>query len=93
MPWLPFLFADIHELTYRALRSGGLNVVYVAPMKFDTGGYTVPVALDPGFAVAGKFGMQSGTVLIDRLGKIAYTSDMSRNSQELVHALQKAGVW
>jgi hypothetical protein len=80
------------ELMYRALKNSGLSAFYVAPMQFDMGAYTVPVAVDPGFAAAEKFGMRTGVVLIDRLGKILY-ADISRNSQELVEALQQAGVW
>jgi outer membrane lipoprotein-sorting protein len=36
------------ELVFRALRSSGLNVFYVAPMKFAAAGYSVPIAIDPG---------------------------------------------
>jgi outer membrane lipoprotein-sorting protein len=78
------------ELTYRALRGSRLNVVYIPPMKFDAGAYTVPVAIDPAFVVAGKFGLHSGAVLIDRFGKIAYAGS---SQQELMRALQLAGIW
>jgi hypothetical protein len=85
------------EIVFRALRSSGLNVFYLAPMKFGAAGYTVPIAIDPGFAVAKEFGTQfcspsfcSGLVLIDRFGKIVYTGD---TSHELTLALQQAGVW
>lgn len=81
------------EMTYRALRSSGLNVFYVAPTKFAAAGYTVPIAIDPGSAVAKEFGTREGLVLIDRFGKIAYTGDTSRGWHELAQALQQAGVW
>ena len=71
-----------------------MNVIYVAPAQFMMGAYTVPVAIDRGAAVAGKFGILSGVVLIDRVGKIVYTGAMSGSShQELVQALQEVGVW
>jgi len=81
------------ELTFRALRARGLNVVYVAPRIFDTGGYTVPVAIDEGSAVAGKFGMRTGAVLIDQLGKIVFAGDTASDTHSLVQALRQAGVW
>jgi hypothetical protein len=81
------------ELVFRALRSSGLNVLYVAPTKVAAAGYTVPIAIDPGFAVAKEFGTREGLVLIDRFGKIAYTGDTSRGWLGLAQALQQAGVW
>ena len=70
-----------------------MNVFYVAPMKFGAVGYTVPIAIDAGSAVAKEFGTRAGLVLIDRFGKVSYTGDASRGWQELTQALQQAGVW
>ncbi|MGE5531589.1 MAG: TlpA family protein disulfide reductase, partial [Bacteroidota bacterium] len=82
------------ELAYRALRGNGLHVVYVAPIRVNADNYSVPVAIDQRSAVAGKFGMHSGMVLIDRFGRIAYTGASSSSSyQGLAQALQDAGVW
>src|ERR1035437_21925 len=86
------------EMTYRSLRGNGLTAMFVLPSRNQPGtgteAYTVPVATDPDGSAAKKFGIPyAGTVLIDRLGKIAYIDAASRNTLELARALQKAGVW
>jgi hypothetical protein len=86
------------EMTYRSLKGNGLTAIYVPNAQYGphTGGelYTVPVAFDPDGSVAKKFGIgTTGTVLIDRQGKITYIDTFFWNSSELAHALQKAGVW
>ncbi|MBZ5727887.1 MAG: redoxin domain-containing protein [Acidobacteriia bacterium] len=86
------------EMTYRSLKGNGLTAIYILPQRNQpvTGnpGYSVPVATDPGGKAAKAFGIgYKGTVLIDRLGKIAYANTSSGDAVELVFALQKAGVW
>ena len=86
------------EMTYRSLKDNGLTAIYVRPprSKPDAGGesYTVPIAIDADGSAARKFGIDyTGTVLIDRLGKVVYFDTSFRNSPALAKALQKAGVW
>jgi len=94
-------------MTYRSLKGSGLTAIYVQRQReqpsIDREAYTVPVAIDPDGNAAKKLGItSSGTVLINRLGKVAYADTLSRNSQDLVRALQKpacgepdrcAGAW
>jgi outer membrane lipoprotein-sorting protein len=86
------------EMTYRSLKGKGLTAFYVLPPRSQpaTGGeaYTVPLAVDSDGSAAKSLGIPyTGTVLIDRLGKIAFVDTGSRNSLELARALQTAGVW
>jgi outer membrane lipoprotein-sorting protein len=89
---LPFL-----EMTYRALNGKGLTAFYVLrDRRLDTGShaYTVPVAIDSNGSAAKQFGIgHTGTVLIDRLGKVVYADTSSQSWLELARALQKAEVW
>lgn len=85
------------EMIHRSLKGNGLTAYYVSTSR-DRGkpreAYTVPAAIDPDGNVAKKFGFSNaGMVVIDRSGKIVYGYRSSRNSLELVRALQAAGVW
>jgi hypothetical protein len=88
----------IVEMLYRSLKSKGLIAYYVMPMKLPPGkasqNYSVPVAIDADHAVAARFeaGL-TGTVLIDREGKVVYADSTSSNWLGLSNALQEAGVW
>lgn len=86
------------EMAYRSLRSKGLMAFYVLPPRTQpvpgSQMFTVPVATDPGGIATKQFGIgYVGTILIDRLGKIAYAGSSPRNSLELATALQKLGMW
>ncbi len=81
----PFL-----ELLWRALHAKGLAVISVMPARYrppsDRGLYTIPSAVDPG-DVAAKFGFSfSGTVVIDRQGRIVYAASIARNQEEMASA-------
>jgi outer membrane lipoprotein-sorting protein/peroxiredoxin len=86
------------EMTYRSLKSKGLAVFYVLPQRKQSAtdgiAYTVPVGIDTDGSAAKALGIRStGTVLIDRLGNIAFVDTSSRNSLELARALRTVGVW
>jgi outer membrane lipoprotein-sorting protein len=85
------------EMIRRALASNGLAVFYVkpqSPVPAPVSTYAVPAATDPGGKAAKSLGITfTGTVLIDRQGKIAYFGTPMGISSDLVHALQTAGVW
>lgn len=56
--------------------------------------YQVEVAFDQGGRAAKKFAIvHTGSVLIDRNGKIVYLDTLSNNTRELVRALRNTGVW
>ena len=86
------------EMTYRSFKDKGLTALYVRPPRYKPGtgseSSTVPIAIDADGSAARKFGVvYTGTVLIDRLGKVVYFDTSFRNSLALSKALQKAGIW
>jgi len=88
------------EMIYRSLKAKGLTAYYVLPPRTlagagaASGAYTVPVVTDSDGSAAKKLGISyTGTVLIDRAGKIAFVEASVRGSLQLAQALQAAGIW
>jgi hypothetical protein len=85
------------EMAHRSLAGKGLTTLYVLPSRRrpDTGSlsHTVPIAFDDG-TLAKAFGVTStGTVLIDRLGKVLFVDISYGDWLKLAHVLEKEGVW
>jgi hypothetical protein len=86
------------EMALRAFGGKGLKVVYITNERSPAGGpdrpYAIARATDPGDLAAKALGISyTGSVLLDRNGKVAWLDTLSGDLSEFARALQKTGIW